>query len=150
MFGLFSCGWASDYGHHLRSILAEELLYFGHGTFEQQLDWAYKHFCSYCYTWRIKHSQTPFTKKLVSCQCCNIFFMFLLWSLVEATVELLVDVKHSILARSARRMVNTSWLPKPSMDALSHRGCVIAWRMQCSAGAFQTMNDCMWHRWQWT
>ena len=50
----------------LRILLAEELQYFGPGTFDNQIDRAYKHFTSFCRSRKIQHSQPPFTRKMVT------------------------------------------------------------------------------------
>jgi len=49
----------------LRILLCEDLGYFGGGTFEQQLDRAYKDFLAYCIRHKIQHSQPPFLPKMV-------------------------------------------------------------------------------------
>lgn len=53
---------------HGRIILAEELCHFGAhgGIFQQQLDAAYTSFRTFCVTAGIRHSQPPFTARLVS------------------------------------------------------------------------------------
>ena len=56
----------SNYLHHLRWLLTEELEYFGPGAFGDQLDAAYKHFVSFCRSQHIRHSQAPFLPKMVT------------------------------------------------------------------------------------
>ena len=48
-----------------RTMLVEEMEFFGPGTFQQQLDSAYKDFVSFCRDRKLKHSQPPFRENKV-------------------------------------------------------------------------------------
>ena len=43
-----------------RKMLCEQLAYFGPGTFQQQLDIAYKDFVAFCRSKKLEHSQPAF------------------------------------------------------------------------------------------
>lgn len=46
-----------------RVLLVERMKYFGDGSFEQQLDRAYKDFVGFCRQRKLQHSQPPFLPK---------------------------------------------------------------------------------------
>lgn len=52
-----------------RLLLTEDLAYFGHGTFVEQLDEAYRAFTAFCKSKKIRHTQAPFTPKMVTWRC---------------------------------------------------------------------------------
>lgn len=50
----------------LRLLLCEDLLFFGGGAFDQQLDRAYANFLGFCRARRIPHSQPPFIPRMAA------------------------------------------------------------------------------------
>ena len=53
-------------GKDLRHMLCQELEYYGPGTFQQQLDKAYKDFLGFCRAKKMDQSQPPFKESKVS------------------------------------------------------------------------------------
>lgn len=58
-----------------RLLLTEDLAYFGHGTFVEQLDEAYRAFTAFCKSKKIRHTQAPFTPKMVTWRCWKKTFL---------------------------------------------------------------------------
>lgn len=72
-------------------MLCQELLHFGQGTFQDQLDRAYAAFKAFCISKKIPHSQPPFTVRLVPCRGPP---SFLYWAeVLKKTGELLCTAK---------------------------------------------------------
>ena len=57
-----------------RMMLCQQLEYFGPGTFQQQLDKAYKDFIAFARTNKMDHSQPPFKESKVTWQNSLIVF----------------------------------------------------------------------------
>ena len=66
-----------------RLLLTEDLAYFGHGTFAQQLDEAYRAFTAFCKSKKIRHTQPPFTPKMVTWRCILRSWYLIQWYNIE-------------------------------------------------------------------
>ena len=120
----------------LRTMLCQRLEYFGPGTFQQQLDEAYKDFVGFCKANKLEHSQPPFKESKVAwfflkLSCSN--YMLLRVVIVTEINRLVICASKkmnaiSIYLRSLSGQPTRSLsMQKPGMVALFVHG----WQKPC-------------------
>ena len=147
-----------------RLLLTEDLAYFGHGTFVEQLDEAYRAFTAFCKSKKIRHTQAPFTPKMVTWRCwkkhfyacmhdacmhaCMARIIYYVFQISNATWKSIMRSKKPQLSwgekEKRRTFIHSQSLQWPSCAFMVGavyvtRGRNVSWQSNC--GAYISCNE---------